>query len=89
MSDKDRSYITDDDGNVKGVQDYSDDGRVDLYSFDNDGNHSHDVFSSMHDYMEKVDNAFAGEGDTHGDVHHRDADDHPEDHPWKDFDGVM
>lgn len=88
MSDK--SYITDDEGNVVGLQNYRDDGKVDVYySDDNFKTHSHDVYSSMEEYMEKVDNDNAGSDDYKGDEFSRDADEDSEDHPWEDRDGVL
>lgn len=45
---EDKSYITDDDGNVVGLESYRDDGKVDVYySDDGFATHSHDIYSSV------------------------------------------
>ena len=87
---EDKSYITDDDGNVVGLESYRDDGKVDVY-YSDDGfeTHSHDIYSSVDEFIDRVDNSFAGEGDTEGDVYSRDADEDFDDHPWEDRDGVL
>ena len=86
----DKSYITDDDGNIVGLQDYREDGKVDVYSSDdNFQTHSHDIYSSMDEYMEKVDNDYSGSDDYKGDVYSRDADEDSDNHPWDDRDGVL
>lgn len=84
-----KGFTTNDDDEVTGVTRFNEDGSVDVWS-SSDGfeTHSHDVFSNVGAYIDSIDKAFAGEDDN-GDIYSREADDHPDDHPWTDFDGVL
>ena len=86
----DKSYITNDDGNVVGLEEYRDDGKVDVY-YSDDGfeTHSHDVYSSIDELIDRTDNSLEGLDNTEGDVYSRDADDDSDNHPWEDKDGVL
>lgn len=86
----DKSYITNDDGNVVGLEEYRDDGKVDVY-YSDDGfeTHSHDVYSSIDELIDRTDNSLEGLDNTEGDVYSRDADDDSDNHPWEDRDGVL
>ena len=87
--DPNKSYTTDDDGNVVEISRWNDDGSIDTWkSSDDFATHSHDVYSDSGKYIASIDAAFAEE-DASGDIYSRDADDHPEDHPWYDYDGVL
>lgn len=84
-----KSFTTDDDGTVVEISRWNDDGSVDTWkSSDGFETHSHDVYSNTSTYADSIDAAFSGEDDS-GDIYSREADDHPERHPWTDHDGVL